>query len=119
MSYWVEFHESAIEKVTAPSYDASRKEPPPGPSREKLRRVLKEEAKRSAYQTLRLPAYVKATWDAPRPAGPNLPYFDYKWSASDEPAHVRDDLHYAAELEEEEQKIAMRRQLERRGLEAA
>lgn len=100
MSYWVEFHESPDDVVPPPSYDASRKEPPPGPSREKLRRVLKEEAKRSAYQNSRLPAYTKATWDAVRPAGPNLPYFEYTWTASEEPTALRDDVHYAGKLDD-------------------
>ena len=97
--YTVEHYKPPEDKEPPPTWDASRSNPPPGPSREKLRRVLQEEAKRAVHQSNRLPAYTKSTWDADRPAGGDLPYFDYKWSAAEEPAYMRDDLHYAGRID--------------------
>ena len=75
--YTVEHHEPPPPDVPPlPVYDAARSSMPPQPSKEKLRRVLMEEAKREAHRTSRLPAYTKASWDSPRPAGGNLPHFE-------------------------------------------
>lgn len=63
---------------------AVRKNPPP-PSREKIKRVLQEEAQRMAFQAKRVHAYCKEKWDSERPQGlptGELPYFELEWAAS-------------------------------------
>ena len=70
-----------------------------GAALEKLRRVLREEAKRASYQAARLPAYTKASWDSPRPQGAELPHFDLAWHASEEPAFMRDDINFASRID--------------------
>ena len=97
--YTVEHHKPAEAPPEKRGWDASRSDPPPQPSKEKLRRVLKEEAKRAAHSLARLPAYMKTTWDAPRPAGSDLPHFDYAWSAADKPAHIRDESQMTAHID--------------------
>ena len=98
--YTVEFHKGPEEEPPPPRWDASRKAAPPPPTREKLRRVLKEEAQRSRHQAGRVAAYTKRSWDSPRPAGGDLPHFSLAWSAADEPAYLRDDEHFAGRIEQ-------------------
>ena len=81
-------------------WDASRKIPPPPPSREKIKRVLAEEAQRSQFQATRVGAYCKATFDSPRPMGlasGDLPYFELEWAAN-APADVRLNLDYSTRM---------------------
>ena len=91
--YTVEFHKPPDEgPAPQPSWDASRSSGGIQPSKEKMRRVLKEEAKRDFHRESRLLAYTRASSDSPRPAGGDLPYFDYDWKAPDEPAYMFDDV---------------------------
>ena len=81
-------------------WDASRKIPPPPPSREKIKRVLAEEAQRSQFQARRVGAYCKATFDSLRPMGlasGDLPYFELEWAAN-APADVRLNLDYSTRM---------------------
>ena len=99
--YIVEHHEAPdyYEPIGyAVTWDASRKTPMPPPSRDKVRQVLKEEAKRMAFASTRSDAYKKERWDSERPAGLSqsravlMPYFELNWSAPPEAAvRLRDD----------------------------
>ena len=60
--YTVEFHKPPDEgPAPQPSWDASRSSGGIQPSKEKMRRVLKEEAKRDFHRESRLLAYTRAS----------------------------------------------------------
>ena len=100
--YVVEHHKDEYTEQVVERWDASRDVQLPQPSNEKVRRVLQEETRRSAYKDSKLLKYTKTQWDSTRPAGEtpdgdtmDIAYFGLEWHAT-EPARVRDnDYEYA------------------------